>query len=1360
MRYICNMNWKRISRTLAAVLALVSCKQYEGRDLPTVPEGSVILSPRLSNQRVNGFAQDRDGHIWIATQRGLNKFTGDEYYQYYSTDDTLGLPDNQITAILATQNGDLWAGSVNGVALRSSRDCSFQRIPFPSKGLNINQILETPSGEILFSSGNILFRYNRETESLQPVIRDFNSFMASALILDKRLWVLSDNGFSLKSYSIRDFTPQPTIPLPIQTYHLCAFGQQELWLSGMGQLHILDTRSNAWKELPAIVRSNKRLMESDIDFIFAVDNNGILLNAIGKGFFYYNRVRETLLHQSHSSFPFDVPASEVRSIFRDRSGNLWFGTTDQGYHVSYQEQGLFSGNKVLMEALKGKNVTSLCPDQDGGLWITTLRDGLFRFDLAAKTLQSVSVDHLIPDSEVGYIRASRVYCDSDGDLWLLFQDKVRALRCLWDGKRLSSKDLVYAAYPLAITEDDRGAIWIGGFSSTLVRYDKRDHSRQDVSVAATDSWTFVTDLIMQEPGRLLAACYNQFPVQVNTYTLEATPNPVTAEDHAACIRRSVLIPNCLRKDSAGNLWLGTYANGLILSENGHRRPIDRAPCPDIASIEEDCQGNIWVSTLHGLGRYDRTNSSFVHYFEADGIGGDQFNDRASCVLPDGTLVFGGTHGVTAFNPLDAPAKRTVPLVFESLSIHNQLVQPAPGGPIEEPLTQKPLVTIRHNQNAFDIAFAALDYSPYEQIRYAYKLEGFDRDWVRINTRHNAYFANLPAGDYTLRVRIANSSHTITETQESLSIRVLPPWFRSTWAICLWILLGLIFLAITYTYYRHVRKVRKEAARRIHQVRKEREKAEEAEKAEKELNKIQMDYFSNVAHEFRTPLTMIAGPAQQLSASEGVKGQDHQLVEIIRRNATWMLSLVNQLLDFNRISNSKLQLKVAKMDLVEPLRDSVSLFRFNAQSKGIELTASGLEEPFTMWVDADKVQKVVMNLLSNALKFTQQGGKVSLRFDVISRAAAAARFPLTEKDTDGQWACISVSDNGPGIPEDQLEKIFERFYQAEPGKKVTGSGIGLYYARALAQLHHGYIKAWNQPEGGAVFSLVVPVSAASYTEDERSTAQPQQLPSHALAQSIEADEPDAQNGKRHIAVVDDDIDIANYLKVLLKPQYKISLYFDGTSALKGMSEDIPDLIISDVVMPGMDGYELCSRIKADLQLSHIPVVLVTAKVAVENQVQGLDKGADAYVTKPFQPAYLLALVKSLLENREKLHRQLGAVTTTEEIEPEALSPRDAAFMKELYELMEKELANADLDIVQITEMMKISRTKFYYKVKGLTGENPSVFFKRYKLNRAADLLKEGKHNMSEIAWMTGFNTLSHFSTSFKKQFGVPPSEYVG
>ena len=1354
------MRIKLITVGLAALLC--ACSQSPKNKVPVLADDSIVISDRLSNQKVNAFAEDKDGHIWMATSRGLNKFTSSEFYQYFCTDDTLGLPDNQINAIHSDLDGRLWVGTVNGLAVRSLQG-QFQRIPFPSESRSISQILETREGDILFSNSSVLFKLDPESDAVRPVIRDFNAFGSpSALILsDGNLWVLTGNGYQLNCYSTKDFTLLKSIPLSQQTYHLCDAGNGELWLSGMGRLSILDIRSNQWKELPAAIRACKPLMQRDIDILFNLGSQGILMNVIGQGFFLYNRTQKSVCSQQEADFPLSVPTAEVRSLFQDNRGNLWFGTTDRGYHVSYHDKGLFSGNKYLTDAFKDKDVTSLCVDKNNGLWITTLGDGLFRYDLETREIRSIEINHLIPDSEVGYIRASKVYCEPDGDLWFVFTDKMRVIRCDWDGRQLSPRDLVYAASPLSLTTDDRGALWIGGFSRTLVRYDKRDKSRQDVSVVNSGEWTFVSDLLLEEPGKLLVPRFGMMPAHVNTYNLECTDRQVSPDDQNAAIRRSVVIPNRVLKDSGGNIWIGTLANGLMLDDKatGHLRAIEGLPCPDVCSIEEDHHGNIWISTMNGLAKYDRTVGSFISYMEADGIAGDQFNDRASCVLPDGTLLFGGTDGLTCFNPLDAPAKRTVPLIFESLSIHNRLVAPSEDGPIDRVLSEKPDVTIRDNQNAFSISFTALDYAQHERIRYAYKLEGFDKDWVRIYTRHDAYFANLPAGHYKLRVRIANGSHTVTETEESLNINVLPPWYATGWAMLLWILLGGAVLGMAFTYYRHIRRVRKEAARRIWQVRREREKAEEAEKAEKELNKIQQNYFANVAHEFRTPLTMIAGPAQQLSTSAGIQGPDRQLVDIIRRNATWMLSLVNQLLDFNRIGNSKLQLKVAKMDLAEPLRDTASLFRFNATSKGIELNTVGLEEPFTMWVDADKVQKVVMNLLSNALKFTPPGGKVTLSFDVISRDEAAGRFPLTEADKDGQYACISVADNGAGISEDQLEKIFERFYQSEPGKKITGSGIGLYYARALCTLHHGYIKAFNREEGGALMSLILPVSASSYTEDERTDLTPQ-LPSHALAESITEDQPEQECSKRHIAIIDDDIDIANYLKVMLKPQYRISLFFDATSALKGMAEDTPDLIISDVVMPGMDGYELCSRIKGDLQLSHIPVVLVTAKVAVESQVEGLDKGADAYVTKPFQPAYLMALIKSLLENREKLHRQLGSVTTTEDIAPEALSPRDAAFMKELYELMEKELANTDLDIVQITEMMKISRTKFYYKVKGLTGENPSVFFKRYKLNRAADLLKEGKHNMSEIAWMTGFNTLSHFSTSFKKQFGVPPSEYVG
>ena len=1352
------MKFRHLIIPALLLLLAASC-----RELPPAPQDTpeeVVLSDRLSNNRVNAIAQDRHGHIWFATFRGLNKYDGHSYHQYFSTSDESGLPDNQISALHAASDGSVWTATVSGVACLTHGG-EWHRVESPVGFLAVTSIMEGRDGRLFFTNGSILYEYDKAQDALRPVVRELGAFAGQTLLLkDGRLIVVTDMGWTLKAYDTQTFSELRSVTLPHQSYHICDAGRDELWLSGMGGLSILDAVSLTVKELPAAIRREPRISKGDVDIIYAASDNNVLLSVIGKGFFCYNRTRETLSFQNDADFPYNVPSTEVRTIFKDSGGNLWFGTTDQGWTVSHATASQFGGNKFLSGAFAGKTVVSLDTDKSGNLWITTLRDGLWRYGIADGSLENVPLDYLIPDSGVGYIRISRLLCDSAGEYWLLFAEKMRAVRCKWDGKRFKPIDAVYAFNPTCIAEDDRGCIWLGGFGPSLVRYDKTTRSSTPVMLVQEGEWTYVTDLLLREPGRLMASCFGRYPVEVNTYSLEASQAQVSPEEQAACMRRSLAIPSCLYKDSAGDIWLGTVGNGVICrsSESGLYAPVDGTPCPDICAVQEDRHGNLWVSTMNGIGKYDRTVGDFVHYFEADGIGGNQFSDRASCILPDGTLVFGGTHGITWFNPLDAPARRTVPLVFEDLRIHNQLVRPSEDGPIREELCEKPEITIKHSQNGFSISFAALDYSGLEQIRYAYRLDGFDNYWIRLGTGHEAYYANLPAGKYTFRVRIADGSHSISETEESLSIRVLPPWYESWWAILLFCLVGLTVLYVVFRLFRHVRRVRKRAAAHIREVRREREQAEAAREAEKALNRIQMNYFSNVAHEFRTPLTMIAGPVSQLAASEGVKGQDRQLVSIIQRNAAWMLSLVGQLLDFNRIGNSKLQMKVAKIDVLEPLRDIAGLFRFNAESKGIEFSTYGLEDSFVMWVDADKMQKIVMNLLSNAMKFTPSGGKVSLGFDVVPRASAAARFPLTDADTDGQYAQISVADSGPGIPEDELEKIFERFYQSG-GHKGQGSGIGLYYARALTGLHHGYIKAWNRPEGGAVFSVVLPVSASSYTEDERTTEAPQ-LQIHDAAVALPASEEDAGVEKKHIAVVDDDIDIANYLKVMLSPAYRVSVYFDAASALSGMVENVPDLVISDVVMPGKSGYELCEAVKNDLQLSHIPVVLVTAKVAVENQVAGLDKGADAYVTKPFQPAYLLALVKSLLENREKLHRQLGSVTTTEEIAPEALSPRDAAFMNELYALMEKELANADLDIIRISEMMKISRTKFYYKVKGLTGENPSVFFRRYKLNRAADLLREGKFNMSEIAYMTGFNTLSHFSTSFKKQFGVPPSEFRG
>ena len=1340
------------------MLLLASCGGAEQRTLPVEDPEKVVVSDRISNQMVTSFAEDAEGHIWIGTFRGLNKFDVYDYHQYFCADDTTGLPDNRINTLFHGRDGNLWVATVNGVALRTDKG-DFRRIRMPGDNLSVTRILETSKGILLFSNNSCLFTYSPEDDVLVPVISDLNAF-TQALVLDgqDRLWVPTQQG--IDCYETATFTKVASVPVPYQVYHLTCLDEGDLWMSGTGNLSIYDTRGMRWKELPEAVRKDRRIMEGDVDMIYSVDGRTILLHVIGMGMFDYYRTTESITFQDEAGFPFDLPDSDISTIFRDSRQNLWFGTRDHGYSVSYRYKDRFNGNKQLTSFFDGKTVTSLFLEDGRRLWISTQADGLFIYDLESREIRPVEYAHLPDNSEIGYIRPSSVFKGSNGDIWVLFQEKYQAVRCRFDGHRLHRIDSVWQVNPFAITEDERGYIWIGGMSQDLLRYDPASRETKAVPMEGVGGMSYVSDLIVTEPGRMMAAVYNSGMFEVDTYALTATELILSEEERAACIRRSELAPNALFLDSSGDFWTGTIANGLLLTtrESG-TSPVPGAPCQDITSIEQDLQGSIWVSTMNGLGRYDRSTGSFVNYFEADGIGGNQFSNRASCLLPDGTLVFGGTHGITWFNPMDVPQKRSVPLVFEDLKIHNQLVRPAEGGPVEKELSDSPDILIKDWQNAFSISFAALDYSEHERTHYYYMMEGFDRDWVDAGNKHEAYYANLPAGKYRFMVRITNNNQSIEETEKSLNVKVLPPWYGTWWAKLLLTLVILTVLGGLWLMARKIRRERVEAAERVRNERLERERAEAARRQEKEMALVQMRYFSNLAHEFRTPLTMISGPASQLADSPGVKGQDRQLAGIIRRNSDWMLSLVNQLLDFNRIGNSKLQMNVAHTDIAAPLRSVAEMFRFNAESKRIELRTIGLDDPFEMWVDVDKVRKVVMNLMANALKFTPAGGKVSLAFDVLGRADAAAAFPLKEADADPQWASISVSDSGCGIPPGEEEKIFERFYQAGNQGDTQGSGIGLYYSRALTELHHGYIKASNKPGGGAVFSFILPVSAASYSEDERTEAV-QEVVMPQAAQEASGPAEEAGSDRPRIAVVDDDIDIANYVKVLLSPTYNVTVYFDGDSALKGMTEEAPNLIISDVVMPGMSGYELCKAVKGELQLSHIPVVLVTAKVAVENQVEGLGVGADAYVTKPFQPAYLLALVKSLLENREKLHRLLGAATTAEEPGMEELSPRDKAFMKDLYELMENEIADSELDITRISEMMRMSRTKFYYKVKGLTGENPSAFFKRYKLNFAANLLKEGKYNMSEIAYMTGFNTLSHFSTSFKKQFGVPPSEYTG
>lgn len=1344
---------------ITVLLAAAGCS-HSAPNIEEQAEKDIIVSNELSNKKVNTFEEDSFGHIWIGTFRGLNKFDVHNYHQYICTDDSLGLPDNQITDLHRDSKGKLWIASVNGVCVYTNKG-NFKRFRILDKNQNISQILETSDGGLLFKSTTALSILNQEEGCIKPVIKNFfpGNFHISA---DGKLWYAGM--FKLLSYNPHSFLPIDSLATQIPAYHSCMMPNDELWLSGLGKISIFDTKTLEHKDLPNAIKEKERLMQGDVDQIFSVDENSILLGTINSGMFYYYRPAEKVSAQDEPGFPFEIPSRRIRTIFRDSSHNIWFGTEDDGYSVSYRYKDQFNKNHYQTSFFKGKSVLSVCTDLQGRLWVSTLDDGLFVCSKDGNKILNVDVSHLLEKDAVGYREVRKVFADSKGGIWLLFEGKWRAIRCSFDGQSLHKERDLFIYTPMSIAEDHSDNIWIGNALGIVYKYS--DDTLTEVKPFGDDkSWTFISDLLPLKNGNILVAAFGRSISMINSSTslpLE-TPGHISKKALDSCLTRSSFIPTQLLIDSAGDLWCGTVANGLIRYNSSEKTlgRVENVPCVDISAIQEDRQGNIWVSTMNGLGKFDRSTGRMLSYFDADGIGGNQFNDKSACILSDGTLVFGGTHGLTMFNPLDIPRKRTVPLVFEDLKVYNKLIRPGKGLPIEEELCHKPKITLSHKQRGFGISFAALDYSEFERIHYYYMMEGYDPVWVDAAYNNEAYYSNLPAGRYTFKVRITNNSRSINEIEESLSVKIRPSFWGGWWAILFYIFAGLGILLLIF----HLLNLFMDEKRA-----KERAEAEKAQ--EKHLNDVQMAFFSNIAHEFRTPLTMISGPVSILESSPDIKGENRRLLDILKRSSAWMLTLINQFMDFGKIESSTLKLQVAETEVIEPLKNILDIFSVNAANKHISLLSRGLEDSFNMWVDEGKMTKIILNLLSNALKFTPVGGKVVLAFDVINREDAVKRFPLKNSDTDMLWAQFAISDTGPGIPDDLKEKIFERYYQlsgSEKGGYNYGTGIGLYYARALASIHHGYIKVWDKQSlvkdgtTGSIFVFVLPVSESSYKDDEKADGEEQQDILYPLAppslQRVEEVQNEGEE-KKFILVVDDDIDVANYLKILLSPYYNVRCVYDADSALKAMEEEEPDLVLSDVIMPGKEGYQLCSEIKGNPSFSHIPVVLVTAKAGTENQVKGLKEGADAYVTKPFDPAYLLALLQSQFENREKLRAAISSSTLSEELPDDTLAPQDKAFMKDLYALMEEELGNSPLDITTVSGIMKMSRTKFYYKIKGLTGDNPSVFFRRYKLNRAAQLLLKGKYNMSEIADMTGFNSLSHFSTSFKKQFGVPPSEYIG
>ena len=1297
-------------------------------------EHSLVLAQELSNSRVQCIAEDASGQLWIGTFRGLNRYDGHEYHQYFCADDTMGLPDNQIKDILCDRKGRLWVATVNGVC-RYTRMDGFERIGAKTTNQNIQKLLEDRHGRVFAYNGIEVLLYDDGLKAFHPIIsRQLvrQQWTWANAIIDAAGDILITESQRLLIYDGTSFKQKQEIPLDshLNIYYSEMLSDGLMILSGYGQIILFDTKSRRMVPLDPAMEARLTAHNSIIQAARLLTNNTILLSTSKNGVFELN-----LLAKELKTLP--AKSGLVTQIFQDSRQNVWMGTYDKGLFADYYYKEKFGGSdNYLNRAIDHSSVLALAMDRQHNLWISTLLKGLFVYHCDSQQAEAIPLEGLPSGEQKNAI--THIFCDRDGYLWL--STGSMALKCSYDGSRLTILHQTPAAGVMDFEQTDDGTVWASTSSNDIMGFPSS--GTPFVRQAFNADFCFIPSLLRLSDGQMLISAFFQKILKMNPQTGKFSE--LNIPSMAQCIRRSVYIPTDMLQDSKGDVWIGTVSNGLLrydLKTNEMTR-IAGISCSDVGSIEEDAQGNIWVATMKGLNRWDRKTGRITSLYKADGIGGDEFVDRASCLLPNGSLVFGSTDGITMFNPADIDTLRQMPLKFCDLRIHNRLVRPAAGGPIEAMLDSCGEVRLRHDENSFSLSFTALDFGEYERVHYYYKLDGFDSNWIDAGNNHSASYANLPSGRYTFRVKTTDAASDEKSSDErTLSIVVAPSPANAWWAWLIYLALSALLAAYLYRNARRV-VAAKRAAR----------KAEMEKEQEQRTNQMNMSFFANIAHEFRTPLTMIAGPVGQLATSEHLNTEDKGLLKVAQRSIQRMFRLVNQLMDFNKLENDTLRLYVEPVDVVLILNNICDTFEFNAREKGLTLNRFGMDDKVESWTDSDKLEKIMSNLLSNALKFTPTGGHIDVTLDVVDKQVR-----------------ISVADTGKGIPENQLENVFKRYYQLDNQTKAVvnwGTGIGLYYARRLAELHHGSLTASNREQAtGAVFTLVLPMDKEAYSDKERQPLDDQGLADFRivdaapLLQTTHADSTADDDQRPTILIVDDDTEIINYMRLLFSQDYRLITCLDAETALEEMRAAEPNIVLSDVAMPGKDGYELCQEIKQDIQLSHIPVILVTAKVTAENQVEGLNVGADAYVTKPFEPAVLSALIQSQLKNRERIRKILTKSTTTDADSMDSvLSSQDRHFIDELYKLMEEELSNSELDVTRITKMLYISRTKLYYKIKGLTGETPSNFFRTYKLNRAAELLKSGKYTVAEVADKCGFSTQSHFSVVFKKQFGVTPTEY--
>ena len=1059
--------------------------------------------------------------------------------------------------------------------------------------------------------------------------------------------------------------------------------------------------------------------------------------------------------------PHSLPENNISKIYRDKSGNLWFGAGFNGVAKLAARPTPFK----QYDLGDTYNVSAIAEDSSGSLFIGTWGNYVLR-EKRSGGFRKLPIPG---GSGIWIIRI--LYADRKGTLW----GSVGTYLIRFDAMNYSPKFVRSRTEIAAIFEDSAHRLWVGNYGPpwSLGLFDRRNESFRYLDTDSTFGKIqgYIKAFLEDAQGRLWIGSNTGLYRIDNIREWGGKSNPNlnivhyhnNPDDTTSLSFNSVL---CLYEDRRGDIWVGTGVglNKFDSEGKGFTRffKADGLPSNIIRKILEDNQGNLWLNTPVALCKVDLSGESpqFRTYDVSRGLStnlGNGFHKRHS-----GEILVGTVKGLVGFFPdslRDNP--HIPPVAITDFKVSNKSLQ------FDITISRKKHIMLSHDQNFVSLEFAALEFTAPERNQYAYMMEGLETDWNYSGTRRLANYTNVAPGSYVFRVKASNNDGVWNEEGASLKVTILPPWWKTWWAYSIYaaLILGTLYGLRRYELSRQRFKHNLEL------------KNVEAEKFQ-EVDRMKSRFFANISHEFRTPLTLIKGPIERwLPKME--PPEMRQDFEKTHRNTNRLLRLVNQLLDISRLESGKMKLQARPENIVELTRQLAMAFESLGSVKDIELQFMGPDEPVMVYLNREHYEKIITNLLSNALKFTPAGGQVTVEVSLPIPKSPPKRglsdLPSLEGlgVGSGQFVEIKVTDTGTGIPADHLPHIFDRFYQAGESyaKDTHGSGIGLALTNELAELHHGGIEVSSEVGKGTEFTIRLPLGKdhlkpeevveskplEGYREYEILDSQIIKVPEEREDSLISKPSGDSKTPPI-LLIVEDNADMRAYTRELLVGSYKVIEAADGQKGFEKAAEIIPDIIISDVMMPEMDGFQFCEKIKTDQRTSHIPVILLTAKSSGESKVEGLETGADDYLTKPFDARELRVRVKNLIEQRERLRERFQEQIL---IHPSAVTATsmDSRFLKRAIEFVEEHLDDTGLDVNQFSKEMALSRSQLNRKLRALTKQSATEFIRCLRLKRAAQLLEHHSGNISEIAYEVGFTNPSRFAEYFRKLFGVSPSKYV-